>query len=219
MSISAPYCTSGDVYLMRLYLQDPERTDFAPDAVPRPSVVETWIANIASQIDMQYAASGYEIPLTEISGEDWPTHQTTFLKYFNAVGVAALMGGDSSTPPIVQFVGGRRTDRSFYEYEWMRLISAIQELRQHNRTEALLRASTLVGTPADYLLSDPGPPLTDWLEGYDDPTAHDTLRTFTKRHQLYSESLTRYDQPTIGNEGSLDYLYLLHWRLGFTYDA
>lgn len=220
MSVSAPYCTSSDVYLMRIYAHDPGSTDYTEEGTPRKTVVEYWITQMASQIDMAYASAGYEIPFTARSGEDWPTFQTTFLKYFNAVGVASMTGADASSPPIVQIIQGRRVERSFFEVEWSRMIGGTQGIARNERDNTvLLRAAARVGTPADYMLGDVSPPLMDHLEGYDDPTKYDLLRDFTRRNQNYFNAMNLNNQPTSINAGSLDYLYLLHKRMGYTYYA
>lgn len=215
---TAPYCTSGDVYLMRHYVEDPGMSDYNLEGPPRKDVVEYWISQIASQIDMAYASVGYEIPLSAISGEDWPAHQTTFLKYFNAIGVASIIGGDASMPPVVQFVNGRRVSRSFYEYEWTRMVEGARGIARYQPSDTLIRAATRVGTAADKLLGDAYAPMTDYLEGYVDPTAMDTLRNFTNRWQGYMEMQTEYNLPSATNRDSIDYLYYLHNRLGLTYD-
>lgn len=214
---SAPYCTSSDVYFMRAYAMDPAASDFPVAGTPRKSVVEYWIDQMASRIDMLYASVGYEIPLAAITGETWPTHQTTFLQYLNAIGVASIIGGNASTPPVVSFVGGRRESRSFYEHEWMQLMEDIRTIKDRNPGSTLIRAATLSGTGADYLLTEAMPPLTDWLEGYTDPTHFDTLRTFTKRWQGYMTAINQDNLPSAINTGSIDYLYVLHNRLGYTY--
>ena len=220
MSVSAPYCTSSDVYLMRIYAHDPGSTDYTEEGTPRKTIIEYWITQMASQIDMAYASAGYEIPFTAISGEDWPTFQTTFLKYFNAVGVASMTGASASSPPVVQIIQGQRVERSFFEVEWSRLVGGAQGIARHERDNTVLvRAAARVGTPADYMLSDAAPPLTDYLEGYNDPTRHDLLRDFTMRHQNYFAAANLYNQPTALNAASLDYLSLLHQRMGYTYYA
>lgn len=215
---TAPYCDSGDVYLMRAYMRDPGATDFPVDGVPNRTLVDYWVTQCASRIDMKYASIGYEIPLTARSGETWPTHQTNFLKYFNAIGVAAMIGGDATTPPVIAFVGGRRVERSFYEYEWMQLMAGFEQIKGHQVGDVLVRASTRAGTPADYMLTDASPPLTDFLEGYDDPTRWDSLRDFTKRHKYYVDKLLENNKPSTTVPASWEWLYMLHYRLGLTYD-
>jgi len=217
-TVSAPYCRSGDVYLMRVYAHDPNATDYTEEGAPRKTVVKFWIDQIASQIDMAYSSVGYDIPLTNRSGEPWPTFQTTFLQYFNAIGVAAMTGADASAPPVVQFIAGRRVERSFFEYEWMRLIDGTKAIGTSEIDNiVLVRATTRVGSRADFALTDPMPPLSDYLEGYNDPTQYDKLREFTMRHQYYNEQANLYNQPSPANAGSLNYMYLLHQRLGLTY--
>jgi hypothetical protein len=220
MSVSAPYCTTGDVYLMRLFMQNVDSDDFRTDGIPRKSVVSGWVDDVASQIDMAYSSAGYTIPFTAITGETWPTHQTTFLKYFNAVGVASLIGGDASMPSVVEFVRGERVERSFYEAEWMRLMGGVRALANRQPdTTVLIRAANRAGSAADYLLSDVSPPLMDFLEGYDDPTKWDRLRDFTNRSRYHSEALLEYNEPSWANSGSMEYLYYIHLRQGYTYDS
>lgn len=218
---SAPYCSTGDVYLLSLYAHDIAKTDFDAETKIKPAVVTTWISQVASQIDAAYSAAGYEIPLTAISGEDWPAWQTTFLKYFNAIGVASILGGNSTTPPPVLFIGGKRaTNRSFYEAEWMRLIDDFQVMRDGGRPQyVLIRASTRVGTLADRMLTDPSPPLSNFLEGYVDPGDFDYLRDFTKRYEHFMDYMTDGNPPTWDNRDSLHFMALTHTRLGLTFDA
>lgn len=214
---TAPYCTSSDVYLMTIWAQNPAASDFSESTKPRKSVVEYWITQIASQIDMAYASVGYSVPFTAMTGEDWPTHQTTFLKYFNAIGVASMTGGDASSPPVINFVQGRRIERSFYEIEWMRLYEGVQGIgRKAVDNLVLLRAATRAGSSADHMLTDAMPPLSDWLQGYTDPTKFDTLRDFTNRMQRWF-SAEIYEQgldPSWENRYTPDHLYLLQYRLG-----
>ena len=214
---SAPYCDSGDVYLMTIFAQNKAASDFTESTQPRKTIVEYWIDHIASQIDMAYASVGYDIPFAAITGEDWPTHQTTFLKYFNSVGVASMTSGAASSPPVVNFIQGRRVERSFYEVEWSRLIEGVKALGQKVvENLVLLRASTRAGSSADHMLTDSMPPLSDFLQGYTDPTLFDTLRDFTNRMQTWytAEVYEQGMEPSWENRYSPDHLYLLQYRLG-----
>ena len=217
---SAPYCTTGDVYLMTLFSNDPSGTDFGDGGIIRKDLVTYWVAQIASQIDMLYSSVGYEIPLTAMTGESWPDYQTNFLKYFNAVGAAAFTHGSPSTPPMIAFVGGQRVERSFYEVEWRRLIEDVRKIGMRvPDTTCLIRADTRVGSPADYMLSEGRPPLTDFLEGYNDPTKWDFLRDFTNRHKNYMNYVNEFNLPSAETEGSIEWLWYWHKQMGYTYDA
>ena len=213
---SAPYCTSSDVYVMRHLMIDPSRTDYTSQDTPPKTTIETWIEQIAAQIDMMYSVAGYTVPFEEESSGSWPSYQTTFLKYFNAVGVAAMLGSDANTPTVTEFIRGMRVDQSMYLREWNRLSQGVMGLvRGEIDGAVVLRgASVRCGSPAEKATSSPTPPLMDIIMGYYDPTRADMLRDFTKRYQTYWQNLNLYNQPSMSNAWSIEYLLLLKDRLG-----
>jgi hypothetical protein len=213
---AAPYCTTGDVYLMRLFMMDPNEVDFQAGDTPSPATVTFWVNQIASRIDAAYHSAGYVVPFESFGTETWPTWQTTFLRHFNAVGVAALIGGDASHPRVTEFVQGERGTRSFYESEWTTLIEGVIAIGQGRVRESMvaIRAEVYAGSPAQVVLREPMPPLVAFTETYSDPRKFDNLREYTRRHDYYAQAMNLYNEPTVSNEASWDFLWLLRYRMG-----
>lgn len=221
MSVSAPYCLSADVRAMLLFLGTIGSADFPTSGTaPIKSQVETLINQIASRIDMAYASVGYSIPFAAISGETWGSFQTSFLGYFNAIGVAALFATPANAPRVAD-MRARGGSGNRYLDEWEALIGSVRAIGRREEGEALvlLRASTRVGSAAEYLLSTPYPPLSDYLEGYRDPTLSDGLRDFTNRYREYHHYNRSQEESFASNPTSPEWLGWWHYRMGWTYSA
>jgi len=212
VSATAPYCDSAYVAFLLSFLRGGKGQDFSPVSSPTDSIIDTLVASVAGRIDIAYMSAGYRIPFAAKTGETWPTSQTQFLQHLNGVGTAAFMGGNVVGAPATG-PGRSRSSGSIYGDEWKRLINAITDLGKGVRSEALLRADTFNGTPAERLLSVPGPATTDFLEGYYDPTRYDLFHAFTTRMKDFYQ-----DMSEIAPE-SPDYLWLAHQNMGFTYDS
>lgn len=211
---TAPYCTTADVAFFTTMTRGVKAQDFTPQSHPSEDVVSAIITSIASRIDMAYMSVGYQIPFTAITGETWPTAQTSFLLYLNTLGVVAYMGGNVASPPVTQPGRSRSTGSLFYD-DWNNLIEQVSIIGEKNNrpTQALLRAQTYSDTGAEWRLSVSQPATSDYLEGYYDPTKYDLLHAYTERMQTFYKEMGEL-APT-----SPDYLWIMHNRLGLTYAA
>jgi hypothetical protein len=216
---TAPYCESSDVKALMMMHNQVAGADFPASGVPPiKSGVESLINMVASRIDMAYASVGYVIPFTAISGETWSDHQTSFLQYFNAMGVAAMFVGTPDTPQIAAMRPGR-FNQSQYQMEWNGLINGVKAIGKRNLQDAmvLVRAQTRTGSPAEWMLAEPYPPLSNFLEGYYDPMRTDMLREFVDRWRTYYSYMKSLEVPVSSDPTSVHWLYWWHYRLGNTY--
>ena len=217
---TSPYCTSADVYTLLFMSQDPTASDFAAAGTPPKAKITSLIGQVCSRIDMEYAAVGYYVPFQAYTSETWPTHQTSFMTYFAAVGTAAFLGSKAMLPRAADF-SKRQDQRSWYNKEWDELLDGIRQIRKKysfNGAPMAIRALCRPGTPADRALQTPMPILTDFLEGYRDPTRYDLMREFTDRYVTYMEYQAQYNYPSDADPNTPEWLYYMHYRLGYTYD-
>jgi hypothetical protein len=214
-AISAPYCGTTDVAFLLSFQRGGRGEDYKPTSSPSDSVVDFVIESVASRIDMAYSSVGYTVPFEAVTGTDWPTAQTNFLKYFNAVGAAAFLGGNVPSKPVTG-PGRTRPGQSLYRDEWTSLVGDVAKVGQKgvdSSSLVLLRAQTRSGTGAEWNLSIGRGMTTNFLEGYYDPSRYDMLHKYTLRMKAFYE-----DMDTKATE-SPDYMWIAHNRLGFTYDA
>ena len=219
---TAPYCESDDVKDFLLFLGTIGASNFPVEGMPPfRKDIEALVTKVASRIDMAYASVGYYVPFEAKTGESWPDYQTTFLGYLNAIGVASLFSRPADSPQIADMRSGGRRGKQGTVDEWETLKMSIAAIgkRDESNAQALLRAKARPGTAADWMLSAAYPPLSDFIEGYRDPTRDDLLRKFTNRYREfmhYNESLI--DSPKV-NPQSVEWLSLWHYNMGWTYDA
>lgn len=202
MTVYAPYCTTAHVALFLTMARGGKPVDYGPNSIPSEDVVDQFISSVASQIDMAYMSVGYRIPFQPMTGETWPEAQTEFLRFINTVGVAAFMGGNVATPPVVA-PGRPQASGSMYRDEWMKYLDEIRIIGEFSRqpTRALLRALTYNDTGAEWRLSISRPATTDFSEGYYDPTKFDLFHAFTDRTRAWYQTMQQIAQE------SPDYLY------------
>jgi hypothetical protein len=220
MAATAPYCVSSDVKSLLLFIGDVGATDFPSSGIPPfDTHIDTMIDMAASRIDMAYHSVGYTIPFEARSGETWNSHQTSFLQYFNAIGVAAMFASPADSPQIAA-MRSSKLERSQYGQEWDDLLNGVKAIGRRDASEAiaLLRAAARAGSPADYMLSAVRPPLSSLLEGYHDPRKTDLLRDFTNRYRQYFKYMKSQKLPVSSDPTSVHWLYWWHYRLGYTYD-
>ena len=73
-------------------------TDFSTSSTITRTQVDQFISWISSQIDLQFSMAGYTLPLAELSGETWPTSQTTWLQITATLVAVAMAGGYAQKP-------------------------------------------------------------------------------------------------------------------------
>jgi len=216
MPPTAPYCSTSQVYVLRIYLDNTGAEDFKDEGDPPRWAIEQFIQQISARMDAAYYSAGYAIPFEVVGSESWPEWQTFFLQYMNAVGVASMLGGDAAQTQIYNLAAGERASRSRHQIEWETLIGGIEEKVAQKRLAApsLIRAATRSGSHAEHLLSSPTPPLLSSLLGYHNPAMTDNLREMTWREIFYNEAKTEGNPPDPGNPYSPDFLSGLKAELG-----
>ncbi len=221
MPPTAPYCLSTDVHDFMLFQGVVGLSDFPSTGTPPVRKdITALVAKVASRIDMAYASVGYYVPFEVYSAETWPTHQTAFLGYLNAIGVAALFAVPANSPQIAGMRTGSRRGSGFLE-EWTTLIDAIKAIgrRDESGAQSLMRAKCRAGTGANWMLGSPYPPLSDFLEGYRDPTRDDMLRDFTLRYKAFFAYNQGLQQPIGSDPTTPEWMSWWHYRHGGVYDG
>jgi hypothetical protein len=218
----APYCDPQDIYQLRILMDDPSLPDFRPDGSPPKSKVDGLINIVASRIDQAYASVGYYIPFEEISSssDPWSSSQTVFLSYFNSIGVAAMLGGNVSTPRISGPADRREGGGNWFQEEWRSLIGDIIGIGERRENIlGLLRARARAGSPASDMLSRKYPILSDALEGYRDPTKSDLMRDFTNRYREYFAYNKSLQSGIYEDATTPEWMSYWHYRMGLTYEG
>lgn len=197
---SSPYTTSAAVaYLSQVPLN--MGTDFSASTTPTKVMVDQTITWISSQIEMQFAMAGYVIPFAVVSGETWPTFQTTYLQLVSTMGTAAMASGWAQKPaPALspgQKGGTGNIWQDLYNLELVKIFNAAT-----SKTQLRFRADYRDATPAQEILTTPRGPTTDFLEGKFDPM---------RQYPLWemSDKVVAIEQSMMGLEISWDYLYSL----------
>lgn len=169
-----------------------------PDAnSPVPEAdLEQLILWTDAQIQGDFRKIGYKIPFVAISGETWPTDQTTLLQFWSSVGAMAMATGYVLRPAPQMVPGRSGGERNVYA---VLIETARQEIREHGFH---FRAQTYVGTKAEELLTEPQGPRTDYGQDYYDPTRYELMHAYTDRiKELYT------DMAALSIEW--DFIYLL----------
>ncbi len=180
---TSPYCTSQEVAFAIRQLVSPGATygNFSASSVPTKVEVDWFIDQIASEIEMAFCEAGYVIPFTVWSTEDWPAHQTAFLKFMNVLGVAAIVS--EAMKPAPAMPEGREYDQdNVYQHRFDELLEKAQAGRLR------FRADAYVGTPAHKGLQEARAPMTDFGEGYIDGADHLGLRDYTLLRMAVGDS-------------------------------
>ena len=146
-------------------------TDFSTSSTVTKTQVDQFISWISSQIDLQFSMAGYTLPLAELSGETWPTSQTTWLQITATLGAVAMAGGYAQKPlPAIapgRGGGSGNTFQDLYQAELNKIYNP-----QTKQTYLNFRAQYRVGTPAQIALTDPRGPTSDFMEGRLDPVRY-----------------------------------------------
>ena len=164
---SPPYTNSDMVsYMLTTMLSS---GSFGAATTPNLDRVDQFITWISAQVDMQFSAAGYVLPLAVISGETWPTHQTTYLQLVTTMGAAAMAGGYSLRPAPATAPGRQGGSGNVYGDLFNEELKKIWD-PQTKSTTLNFRADYYVGSPAQIACTEPKGPTTDFLEGRFDPT-------------------------------------------------
>lgn len=157
-----PYTTSAMVeYLLRTTLSG---AAIGASSVPDKPMVDQIINWVCAQIDLQFQSAGYVLPLDVVSGETWPTHQTTYLQLVATLGATAMAGGHALRPAPALGPGRQggtgNSMQDLYNTELKKIYDP-----QTGRTTLNYRANYYTGTPAQVALTLPKGPTTDFMEG------------------------------------------------------
>lgn len=168
---AAPYCETDSVaHLLPQLVRS--QNDFSESTQPVKAVVTKFINWIAAEIDMTFAVVGFYVPYQEISGETWPTLQTNMLELMNAFGAAGMIVGPVVKPAPSMGRDSGTTDNAFTA-SYKAFLDSIRE------TGAGFRMNYRVGSRAEQICRTPRGPLTDYLNGYLDPTLFQTTVEYT----------------------------------------
>jgi len=141
--------------------------------VPNDSVLSQLITWTDSIILQSFQTVGYEIPFDELSGETWPTNQTTFLQFLSSCGTAAWISGYVLNP-----VPTRTSSQASGETNvWAVVFNRIKNDILKNGLR--FRAAYYPGTLAEKIIADPYGPRMDYLEDWIDPTRNQLLKDYT----------------------------------------
>lgn len=152
------------------------KADFDTVTLPTKAMVDAYINWVDAHIDSQFRQAGYKLPLTYISGEEWPTTQTYYLELLSTLGAASFAGGISLKP--APAVGPSNSTgnmfRDLYNEE-------MQRIWDGTRTQIRFRADYYSGTPAETALFLPQGPISDFMEGRYDPMRWELFEEISER--------------------------------------
>lgn len=203
---SPPFATSAAVaYLLQTFLQ--MGTDFDEvETTPRKSTVEQHITWVSAQVEMQFQMAGYVVPLATVSGETWPSSQTTYLQLVTSFGAAALSGGHSLRPAPALGPGQPGSSgnifQDMFQQELRKIFTPPVGIGGVGKTFLKFRAQYYAGTPAEEAISLPKGPTTDFWEGHYDPMRQLSNWDIADKVLAIQQSMTDL-------EISWDYLYSL----------
>lgn len=182
---SKPYCTYELASLLSQNMFK-GRTPNANSAVDPMTITQllTWTE---SMLEGDFHSIGYKIPFLELSGETWPTFQTTMLQYASAMGAMAMATG-YILAPAPQLVAGRaQGERNAYAV----LIESFRlEVRKHGFR---FRAQYYNHTPAEKQIATAYGPQTDFMKDRWDPTRYELFRAYTDRMVDVFDDIADYD--------------------------
>jgi len=189
-----PYSTPSQVsYLLqnRFYGQSPSAL-----TVPSSTVITQLIVWADGVIEMEFHAVGYKMPFAEISGETWPTPQTTLLSYMSAIGAAAMAGGHILKPAPAMSPGNKGSQGSVYG-------KAFEAMQAHIKEDGYrFRSQYYSASKAEKWIAESYGPRMDFLEDYYDPTRYMLLKEYTEEMQGVFQDITEFNIDW-------DYLYRL----------
>ncbi len=202
---ATPFTTTAAV-LYLLQSRYPGHSDFDVASTPDKTTVTQHITWIDSQIEMQFSSAGYRIPLAEISGETWPTSQTTFLQLISTLGVAAMAGGHTFRPAPALSATQRRGSGNVYQDLYQAELDKIFAVRPRGpgKTFIRFRADYYAGSIAEESVTEPKGPTTDFLESKYDP--YRQLPNWEIADKIIAIQKSMTDLNVVGSL-SWDYLY------------
>jgi hypothetical protein len=159
MAVSAPYADSEMVALLQknLLLGATNFTQHSPLPKNNLDNILVWVS---AAIDMQLNQAGYLIPLQDLAGETWPTHQTAYLQLVTILGAIAMIS-PALKPAPAQGPGRTGSSESTFQKLYNTELDRIYSL-QTNRTYTRLRAKFYLGTPAEKAITEPASPKSDY---------------------------------------------------------
>lgn len=190
---TTPYCTPQLASLLSLNMFK-GRTPTALSPVD-PATWTQLITWTDSMLEGDFHSIGYKIPFLELSGETWPTFQTTMLQYASAMGAMAMASGYILSPAPQLVAGRTQGERNAYAVliENFRL-----EVRKHGFR---FRAQYYNGTKAEKNLATVYGPQTDFMKDRWDPTRYELFRAYTDRMVEVFDDMADY-------QIAWDYVYL-----------
>lgn len=196
----APFTTSAAVsFLLGVTLKG--GTDVTAESTPSKALVDQAILWVSAQIELQLSMAGYLLPLAEISGETWPSAQTTYLQMVASLGAAAMAGGYAQKPAPALSPGRQGGSGNMLQDLYKAELDKIYDAK-NNRTWLRFRADHYASTPAETALVVPKGPTTDYLEGRYDPMRY--LNSFDAADRIMAI------QKSMEYSGiSWDYMYSL----------
>ncbi len=120
-----------------------------------------------------FAGVGYKIPFVAITGETWPTYQTTMLQMMSAVASGAFASGHIPLPAPRMVPGRDSGSRNVYA---MMLDSFRKQIELNGMG---FRGQYYLGKPAEQWCNEPYGPRTDFYDGYYDKTRYQRFAEFT----------------------------------------
>jgi hypothetical protein len=196
-ALSPPYAATTDV---ALFLQSHLRnaTDFHEGSTPTKDTVTNLLSLVSGHIDMQLRMAGYAIPLEAMSGESWPSTQTTWLKLVTCFGTLGFIGFAIQPLPPAPSDNRRGTGNLYqdmYMAEMAKIYTPIDAWNNRGVSHIALRADYLPGSAAERALLAPRGPSTDFMEGKQDPLSTLTvweiadsimyMQDWLRRNRLY----------------------------------
>jgi len=189
MAPVSPYCLSAQVGLLFPHLLK-GGTDFADgQTLPNKTQVDTYIGWISAQMERTFQSAGYEIPFAVISGETWLTSQTQYLQLLCVTGVSGMISGPTVSNP------NRRGDqKNIFKQEFDAELLQVWDPRTQ-RSQSMFRANYYADTAAESQLRGRAGPTSDYMEGYYDPTQHESFKLMTQKVEGMQRVFEYLDVP------------------------
>ena len=159
MAVSAPYADSEMVALLQKNLVL-GATDFTAKSPLPKNNLDNILIWVSSAVDMQLNQAGYLIPLQDLDGETWPTHQTAYLQLVTILGAIAMIS-PAMKPAPAQGPGRAGSSENTFQTLFNTELTRIYNM-QTNRTMLRIRAKFYLGTPAEKAITEPASPKSDY---------------------------------------------------------
>jgi hypothetical protein len=154
---------------------------------------------ISGQVEMQFQAAGYQLPLTAISGEAWPSSQTVYLQLVTTLGTVAFANGHAQKPSPALAPGRPGGSGNLFQDLFNEEMKKIYD-NARGKTFLRFRAAYYHASPAEQVIADFKGPTTDFMEGKYDPQMYGLVWDCANRIlEIREEILGRYP--------SWDFLY------------